>query len=332
MASRGSASRLMAWKPAKGIQALQWHGEAWITRLLLAVLKGRSHRTMRRGIRWARRLAQPVLRSRLQTAAANLQLVYGDQLSPQQRQRLAAQSLDSFFLSCLESIIQPVQDNLIHVEGEGLDDLFLCQQEGQGFIVGSLHLGCWDIGLRWLSHHLDRLSVIYRPAHNPYTDPILNAARSSNSRCSWISQRDAKAMLLSLRQGGGLVMMTDLYPHRGALSADFLGLNTKVAPGPLALSEKARCPLFPVAHVRENDGRFRLICGKPLWPTDAANDQEARATALLRWHEGWIQAYSEQYYWINRRWRAGDGRPQRVRSLGPPAARVLELASGGART
>ena len=327
MASRRPFRPFMVRKPADWVEEFQWHAEAWITRLLLAVLKGRSHRTMRRGVRWARRLAQPALQSRLKTATANLQLVYGEQLSPQQRQVLAEQSLDSFFLSCLESIIQPVDDHHIHVEGEGLDDLFRCQKEGQGFIVGSLHLGCWDIGLRWLSHHLHHLSVIYRPAHNPYTDPILNAARSSNSRCQWISQRDAKAMLQCLRQGGGLVMMTDLYPHRGAITADFLGLSTKVAPGPLALSEKARCPLFPVAHVRDNDGRFRLICGKPLHPSDGANDQLARATALLRWHETWIQAYSEQYYWINRRWRAGDGSGERLRPLGPPSARVLDLAT-----
>ena len=327
MASRRPSHQTVVRKASDWAQEWRWHTEALITRLLLAVLQGRSHRTMRRGIRWARRLAQPALQPRLQTATANLERVYGEQLSPKQRQIVAEQSLDSFFLSCLESIIQPVDDHLIQVEGEGLDDLFRCQQEGQGFIVGSLHLGCWDIGLRWLSHHLNHLSVIYRPAHNPYTDPILNAARSSNSRCQWISQRDAKAMLHCLRQGGSLVMMTDLYPHRGAVTADFLGLSTKVAPGPLALSAKAGCPLFPVAHVRENDGRFRLICGKPLYPSDAANDQQARAAALLRWHENWIQAYSEQYYWINRRWRPGDGSGERLRTLGPPAERVLALAS-----
>jgi len=315
-------------KQADWLEKLKWRSEACLTWLLVAGLKGRTHPTMRRGVRIARTLAEPFLTKRIKTAAANLHLVYGDQLTTRQRQRLAAQSLDSFFLSCLESIIQPIEEELIHVEGDGLQELFRCQKEGQGFIVGSLHLGCWDLGLRWLSQHLDNLSVVHRPARNPHTDAILNGARSSNSQCHWISQRDAKAMLLKLRQGAGLVMMTDLYKGRQALSVDFLGINTNLAPGPLALSQKAGCPLFPVAHVREDDGRFRFICGKPLHPTKTATDLEERARALSCWQEPWINAYAEQYYWINRRWRPGDGTGQRLRPGTNLAERVLAKARG----
>ena len=313
---------------ANWLQKLKWRSEACLTWLLVAALKGRSHQTMGKGVRIARALAEPVLTKRIKTAAANLHLVYGDQLTTGQRQRLAAQSLDSFFLSCLESIIQPIGAELIDVEGDGLEELFRYHKEGQGFIVGSLHLGCWDMGLRWLSQHLDNLSVVHRPARNPYTNAILNRARSSNSQCHWISQRDAKAMLLKLREGAGLVMMTDLYPFSNDLQADFLGLKSHVAKGPLALSQKAGCPLFPVAHVREDDGRFRFICGKPLHPSRSETDLEERAGALGRWQEPWINAYAEQYYWINRRWRPGDGTGQRLRPTGSLAGRVLAKVNG----
>ena len=313
---------------ADWLQRLRWHGEAWITRWLLTALKGRSHRTMGRGIGLARRAAQPALAKRLATAAKNLERVYGDQLTRAERQSLAGQSLDSFFLSCLESIIRPVPDSLIVVEGDGLEDLFRCRDKGQGLIVGSLHLGCWDIGLRWLSQKLNNLSVIYRPAHNPYTDAILNAARSSNSQCQWISQLNGKGMLQTLHKGGSLVMMTDLYSRPSKLHAEFLGLNTKVAKGPLALSQKTGCPLFPVAHVREDDGHFRLICGKPLYPSPSSTDLEDRAEALGRWQEPWIRNYAEQYYWINRRWRLGDGTGQRLRPTSNLPERVLTKARG----
>lgn len=135
-------------------------------------------------------------------------------------------------------------------------------------------------------------------------------------------------MVLKLRQGAGLVMMTDLYPFSNDLQADFLGLTTHVPKGPLALSQKAGCPLFPVAHVREDDGRFRFICGKPLHPTKSATDLQERAGALGRWQEPWIHAYAEQYYWINRRWRPGDGTGQRLRPTGSLAERVLAKVNG----
>jgi KDO2-lipid IV(A) lauroyltransferase len=73
-----------------------------------------------------------------------------------------------------------------------------------------------------------------------------------------------------------------------------------------------------VAHVREDDGRFRLICGDPLLPAPGPEGLQRQAQALCSWQEPWIQAYPEQYYWINHRWRSGDGSGRRVRQLPPP--------------
>jgi len=316
-------------RPAPIQQQLRWQLEAGGVRLILALLRGRSHRTVRRGLRWAHRLAQPWLAKRQATACSNLERVYGDQLSNSQRQTIAERSIDSFFLSCLESIIRPVDPTQLTVEGEGLEELFRLHRQGQGVIVGSLHLGCWDLALRWLSERIDTLSVIYRPARNPYSDRLLNQARSANSHCDWISQFDARAMLRCLRQGGSLVVMTDLYSRSSALQADFLGLRTNFAKGPAGLSQASGCPLFPVAHVRGNDGRFRLICGPPLWPGNGPTALADQMAALARWHEPWIQTYAEQYYWINRRWRPGDGSGESLRPIAPPAERVLGLAAAG---
>ena len=306
-------------RPAPIQQQLRWQLEAGGVRLILALLRGRSHRTVRRGLRWAHRLAQPWLAKRQATACRNLERVYGDQLSNSQRQTIAERSIDSFFLSCLESIIRPVDPTQLTVEGEGLEELFRLHRQGQGVIVGSLHLGCWDLALRWLSERIDTLSVIYRPARNPYSDRLLNQARSANSHCDWISQFDARAMLRCLRQGGSLVVMTDLYGGRNPLTTDVLGIETHMAAGPLSLSQRTGTPLFPVAHVREPDGRFRVIIGAPLQPQPGADGLRELATGLNRWQEPWIQAYPEQYYWINRRWRAGDGSGRRLRQLPPPA-------------
>jgi KDO2-lipid IV(A) lauroyltransferase len=298
-------------------QKLQWRIEAWGVRLLLALLRGRRHTNVQRTIHRAVGLARPLLTDRLATASANLERVYGDGLAAAERQRLARTSLESFFLSCLESIIAPVDAGLITAEGEGLDAL-LQRPRGQGVIVGSLHLGCWDLALRWLSEQHNDLAVIYRPAHNPETDRLLNAARSANSQCRWISQFDRRAMLTCLLRGGCLVVMTDLYGGRNRLTADVLGLETHVAAGAVSLSQRTGVPLFPVAHVRERDGRFRLICGEPLQPQPGPEGLQRQAEALSRWQEPWIQTYPEQYYWINRRWRAGDGSGRRLRQLPPP--------------
>ena len=314
-------------KPIPPRQQLRWRLEALSVQLLLGVLQGRSHATMKRGIKWAHQLARPWLNKRHNTAIENLKRVYGEQLTPTQRSVIAEESINSFFLSCLESIIHPIDDALISAEGEGLNELLALHRQGQGVIIGSLHLGCWDLGLRWLSQRLNTPSVIYRPARNPYSNALLNTARRANSHCDWISQFDAKAMFRCLRRGGSLVMMTDLYSRRSDLLVDFLGLSTLFAKGPAALSQKSGCPLFPVAQAREDDGRFRLLFGPALWPGRGEPALAEQMAALARWHEPWIQTYAEQYYWINRRWRPGDGSGERLRPVGPPAKRVLGLAA-----
>ena len=171
-------------KPTPLRQQLRWRLEALSVRLILVVLRGRTHSTMKRGIKWAHRLARPWLRKRHNTALGNLKRVYGDQLTNTQRSVIAEESINSFFLSCLESIIQPIDDSLISAEGEGLTELLTLHRQGQGVIIGSLHLGCWDLGLRWLSQRLNTPSVIYRPARNPYSDALLHTARSSMVRAS----------------------------------------------------------------------------------------------------------------------------------------------------
>lgn len=325
---------------------LRWRAEALGLGILLLLLEGRSHRTMQRGIRIGLGLARPLFGRRLATATANLERVYGQQLSASQRQRLAELSLQNFLLACLESIIRPVPEERIAVEGEGLDELLGHHQTGRGLIVASLHLGCWDIGLRCLSQHVENLAVVYRPAKNPFTDAMLNRARSANSHCAWIASSNRWAMLRHLRRGGGLVLMSDLRSGTSNLIADFLGLETRFSRGPMVLSQLARVPVFPVAHVREDNGCFRLICGAPLRPQSPYPEAESgahpagsevgrdlqeqlQAEALARWQEPWIQAYAEQYYWINRRWRRDEGKQRRL--LPPPAARVLQklTASGG---
>lgn len=303
------------------LKPISWRLEALGVRLLLALLKGRSHRTMRRVVHRLVGLARPLFERRIATASGNLERVYGEQLSPRQRRVLARHSLESFLLAGLESIIQPVPEAAIRVEGEGLEELLRRQREGLPTIYASLHLGCWDIGLRWISQHHRGLAVIYRPANNPLTDPLLHRARSANSDCQWIPRTDALAMARHLRRGGSLVVMTDLRANRrSGVLTDFLGLQTLVTPGPLRLAQRFGVPLLPVAHVRDDDGTFRLICGAPLQPGD---DLAQQASALTRWQEPWIQAYAEQYYWIHRRWRGDEG--QRLRQLPRPAARVMRL-------
>ncbi len=170
---------------------LSWQLQALGLRLLLLLLRGRSHRSMQRIVQQVVRRGRPLIHRRIAAASANLERVYGTGMSPAQRTVLAERSLEHFLLACLESIVQPVDDRII-VEGDGLMEL-LERPSGQGAIVASLHLGCWDVALRHLSQRLNNLAVVYRPFFNPDIDRLLNRARSGKRQREWINRSNPRA-------------------------------------------------------------------------------------------------------------------------------------------
>lgn len=296
---------------------LSWRLQSLALRLVLPLLRGRSHSRMERVVHRMLRCARPLIRGRVAAATTGLKRVYGDSLDPAQRTALAERSLEHFLLACLESVIRPVDDRIV-ARGEGLETL-LHRPPGQGAIVASLHLGCWDVALRWLSQQRSDVAVVYRSWSNPEADRLLNQARSANSFCHWISKTDTRAMLGWLRRGGTLVVMADLHGQHNPVDVTFLGLATQLSAGPFRLAQKTGCPIFPAAHVRDDDGCFLVHVGAPL--AAGVDDLERLAQALCDWQEPWIHDYAEQYLWTYRHWRRQEGR--RLRPLRPPAVRVL---------
>lgn len=259
------------------------------------------------------------LRKQFNIGLNNLKRVYGGNLSPLQLERLGEKSLENFILSCLESIIKPV-DKYIVFEGNGVSSL-IQRPADQGLIVASLHLGCWDLALRELSHRLQNIAVVYRSMPNAEADQVLNRARSANSHCHWINKNDTRKMLDWLRKGKTLVVMTDLHGRRNTLEVDILGLASRVSSGPFRLSQKTGCPIVPAAHVREDNGLFRVHVGEPIKAPPGPEGPRLQAQSLCHWQEPWIHHYCEQYLWMYRHWRKQEGTRLRPEIL--PAERIM---------
>jgi lauroyl/myristoyl acyltransferase len=307
--------------PSSRRRKLRWHVQILVVRIALLLLRHRRHESMRLWINAAVRISSVFLNKEITLGKNNLHKVYGTLLTPRQQRVLTRLSLEQFLLSCLESIIEPVDDRILF-EGDGISAL-LQRPPGQGAIVACLHLGCWDLGLRELSRRLENVAVIYRPMPNPKADQLLNDARSANSHCHWISKTDTRAMLAWLHRGGTLVVMSDLHGRHNSVEVDVLGLSTQISAGPFRLSQKTGCPIFPGAHGRDDDGRFRVHVGRPIAAPAGPDGPQLQAQALCLWQEPWIHRYCEQYLWIYRHWRQQEG--ERLRAPVAPEPRVMRL-------
>ncbi len=120
--------------------------------------------------------------------------------------------------------------------------------------------------------------------------------------------------------------MTGLHDYQNWVEVDMLGLATRISKGPFRLAQATGCPIVPAAHVREDDGHFRVHCGLPIGTApQGSGGLERGAQALCNWQEAWVHEYSEQFLWAYPRWRHGEG--SRRRTAPKPTARILNMGS-----
>ncbi|MBF0285871.1 MAG: lysophospholipid acyltransferase family protein [Magnetococcales bacterium] len=270
---------------------------AWMGRGTLPEAYARAERLSR----WGRR----VLRKEWNWTLTNLRWVYGDQLSPAQRERLAIRIFENIFDSHLEGM--RVQE--VEVQCPGLERMRRALGEGRGGICCSIHLGGWEPALRLLGERGIPMAVVYRHANNPLSDQLFSQVRGAyGPGLTWHRRADVRGILRALQGGRVLGLMTDINAREGGVTVPFLGIPAQSMPGPARLAQRFKVPVVPVLCVRDAPGRATLHILDPLEPQRGDDGGAETVEGLLFRINGafepWIHEYAEQYNWLHARWRS----------------------------
>ncbi len=174
------------------------------------------------------------------------------------------------------------------------------------FIGG--HIGNWEINsaatLMQLNH---AVNLTYRAPNNPWTDKLLEKARTLNGRLKAFpkARQSGRLLIETLKQRGSLGILVDQKYNEG-MDIDFFGLPAMTNPVFVQLAQKYKCLLVPVRCVRVNGCNFTLQAYPAIDLFDDENNARKTDDVIKQTHailENWIKEKPEQWLWLHRRWK-----------------------------
>ena len=248
-------------------------------------------------------------RKRRAIALRNLELVFGTELSADERKRIARASFDSVAATYFEMFWQPEKHGIRFEEWapiEGLEHLRAAHDQGKGVIIACPHLGNWAVLGRSFAQVGYRFAGLMRPS----AIPAIRAHFATE-----LEQVNLSAINTPLPPGGfsnlmeiladGTALMMVADRRSNDYLIDFLGHPAWTAHGTATMHLRSGAPIVTAYAIRE-ENCHRLIFEPAIvhTPTD---DKEADTTAILteinNRFSAMIRQHPEQWLWLHERWR-----------------------------
>jgi len=272
--------------------------EAALLHILIAALRGGSIASGHARLRRITLLLRLVLRQDLLWARQNLKLVFGPNLSGNERNRLAALAFENHLLSYVEGL----RANEVVATFKNSGRLLEARNAGRGVILCGIHLGSWEPVLRTGPVSGIPIAGVYRRAHNPLSDLVFQDIRKAYG-IEWVPSHDVTAITQCLKRNMVVGLMTDLNTVSGGIEADFLGVPAMCPAGPARLARVTGTVILPVVSIRTAPGEADVQFLPAIAPADPAETTRALNAAF----EPWILEFAEQYNWLHPRWRTRPG-------------------------
>lgn len=145
------------------------------------------------------------------------------------------------------------------------------------------------------------INPIYRAPNNPFSDAMLNYARTMGGKLKTIpkSKTGTRHIVKTLQRNEGVGMLVDQKYNEG-IPSNFFGRPAMTSPIFAQLAQRFDCPLIPLRIERLKGPNFRVTIFDPLDIKDKSVEVLIdKSHALL---EGWIKERPEQWLWLHRRW------------------------------
>lgn len=179
------------------------------------------------------------------------------------------------------------------------------EKSPQGFVIGGLHQGNWEISVMGVPARAHGVAGVYQRIKNPLVDQWVWRKREKFYPGGLLEKGSKTALQLirHVRRGGGVAVLADLREN-GGVRVPFFGRDAPSTPFPAMLARSWDVPLYAGTVVREPGVRFRMRLDPVEVPVTADKEADiAQATAnLAAAFEASIRARPEQWMWAHRRW------------------------------
>jgi KDO2-lipid IV(A) lauroyltransferase len=189
---------------------------------------------------------------------------------------------------------------------EGWEHIAEAESLGKGLFLLTAHLGFWELSPPLVALTRGPMSIVVRPADNPFLDRELRRLRERFGNAVIPKRGAARGMLETMRQRGRLGILIDQrVQEKEGIAVPFFGRPALTSPILARLSLRTGAPVVPLTVYPEPGGRYRVVVRSAILPPEGEKGDEA-ALALTRRYlevaEEDIRAHPEMWLWMHRRW------------------------------
>ena len=213
---------------------------------------------------------------------------------------LLAPKVNQAFMRERIAFANPEQwDNFIHYPGP---------------VVGiTAHLGAWEILSGVLGTDLGHKNpaIVVRKQRNEALFERIAGLRGATGANVW-GHRDAAPKVLRLLKKNGVVAF--LVDHncnrREAIFLPFLNDIAAVNVGPAVLAVRAQAAIWPIFLLHDGEN-YKCFAEEPLFTASLPGTREEKTLLAAEFYtravEKYVRLYSEQWFWMHKRWKTRPG-------------------------
>ncbi len=246
-------------------------------------------------------------RPRFQVALSNLEAAFGDQLSPNDRRKIARESFQYFARTMVDLLWSPrlTEENFSrYIELENFEETARGTGPERSILIACYHYSNFE----WLSLACGFLdlkgTIISQEFKNSLLDPIFKKLREQSGHELVPRERGIVRLYKVLRRKGRTALLVDLTvpPAQGAMAIDCFGLKTSVTSAHAWLQEQTGVPIIPAHCEPLSDGRYRLIFHPKIARTADITHQQI-AQACWNSFEPYVRKNPAPWLWMYKHWR-----------------------------
>jgi KDO2-lipid IV(A) lauroyltransferase len=292
----------------KGDRPIRHRIEYGFYLLLKGFLRALPHRGARAFGRWIGALAHALDGRHREIARRNMALA-GIGADDAERRRLAGECFRHFGAALCDAISATRfgATELCHLYTlEGWEHLDEAERLGKGLFLLTAHLGFWELSPPLIGLTRGPMSIVVRPADNPFLDRELRAMRERFGNTVVPKRGAARRMLEVMRERGRLGLLIDQrVQEREGIVVPFFGRPALTSPILARLSLRGGAPVVPLTVYPEPGGRYRVVVRPPILPPEGESGDEAILALTRRYlevAEEDIRAHPAMWLWMHRRW------------------------------
>jgi len=246
-------------------------------------------------------------RHHYEVALNNLEVAFGDQLSIQERHKIARESFQHFARTMVHLLWSPrlTPENFSrYVEFENLEEITRGTGPERSIMIACYHYGNFE----WLSLACGFLdlkgTIISQEFKNSLLDPIFKKLREQSGHELIPRERGLVRLYKVLRRKGRTALLVDLTvpPSQAAVAIDCFGLKTSVTSAHAWLHERTGVPIIPAHCEPLPDGRYRIIFHPKIDHTAGMTHQQI-AQACWDSFEPYVRKNPAPWLWMYKHWR-----------------------------